>query len=237
MNLRGKAFFWSILGLSAVFGCGARTDTLFDDGAGGSGDFTSAAGSSAVGGGGGVVGYAGTGPVGFAGTAPIEVAGYYNGGTGNSIGGSFGVAGAPPAGGAFSTGGVIGVGGVFSTGGVFTGGTGTIGGAPSGGFGAVGAVGGSGGIVDLCVNNAPTACERCLCNSCSGQLDACFADVGCALIFACAQETGCTGLNCYQAATCKPVIDEFGGLTGGSVREVFSLASCSATSGASCGCN
>lgn len=242
MNLRGKAFVL-VFGVIAAYGCGARTDTLFDDqgglagtlpleiagrSSGGSGN--NAAGSPAVAG-----AFPSGGAVGFAGSSPT--AGAF------PFGGTIGVAGAPPVGGGFSTGGTFSTGGAFPFGGTFssggvtsTAGTTSSGGTfATGGFGAVGADAGTGGIVDLCVSTAPGACERCLCKSCATEVETCFEDIGCALIFACISSTGCSGFGCLQS--CGSTISQFGGLTGPSAREALSLGTCALGSGQSCGCN
>ena len=119
------------------------------------------------------------------------------------------------------------------------------GGAPQGGaapvagagFGGITGVAGGGPIVDACVALAPSTCGKCLCQSCSSEVVACFSDLGCALIFACVEQTGCQGLGCYAAGTCRGVIDNAGGLTGRSVNNVFSILSCAVTSQSACLCN
>jgi hypothetical protein len=227
----------------AALGCGARTDTLFDDG-----DGTIVAGF-------GGTSFAGTGGgVGVAGSASRAGSGAGGSGTGGTFGssgfggfittgGTLGTAGFGSAGSPF--GGSFGTAGSFGTGGVGTGGFGVggfSGSVSAGGFGGVAGssiagAGGSGGIVDLCVGASQTACNKCVCQSCGSELDSCFTDIGCALIFACFAQTQCNGLGCYQASTCRPIIDQFGGLTGPAVGEVFSLATCAATSQTNCKCN
>lgn len=251
---RGKALFVATC-LGTVLGCGARTDTLFDDGfgAGGYGNVGNDGTGGSSGGygtGGYTAGSFGTGgyTAGSFGTGGGYVGGYNAGGlAGFYSGGSVGFAGS-------SFGGFGAVGGFFGTGGLGTGGFGAVagsgaasgsfgtGGVGTGGFGAVGGIsmagaGGSGGIVDLCVGVAQTACNKCLCTSCGSDLNACFSDLGCALIFACVGQTKCEGFGCYQSSTCRGVIDQFGGLTGSAVAEVFSLATCSLTTRSTCGCN
>jgi hypothetical protein len=233
---RGKALILLAVCVGFAFGCGARTDMLFDEGSGGAlggypsgGDGDTSGFASAgytTGGYGNVSGYGGSisvggAPVGGFGSAGFTQGGFHAGGSG-SAGAPFGGFGAS---GGFS--------GSFGTGGAA--------GAPFGGFGGVAGAGeagagGSGGIVELCVGAAQSACDKCVCSTCGSQLNACFTDIGCALIFACVQEQQC-GLNCYQNATCRGVIDQFGGLTGSAVNEVFSLASCSVTTRPGCGCN
>jgi hypothetical protein len=231
---RGKALILLAVCVGFAFGCGARTDTLFDEGGGGAlgghpsggdGDTSGFASAGyATGGYGNVSGYAGSissggaaiGGFGSAGLAGFTQGGFHAGGSGS--------AGAPFAG--FGA-----VGGSVSTGGAAGSGFGGV-----AGMGAAGA-GGSGGIVELCVGAAQNACDRCFCSTCGSELNTCFTDIGCASIFVCIQANHCGGLNCYQNATCRGVIDQFGGLTGSAVNEVFSLASCSATSRPACGCN
>lgn len=201
-----------------ALGCGARTGTLFDGMSAGGANFGgyNAAGQASGGGAGGQ-GRAGTSGVG----------GSPTGGT-SSVGGS-GVGG--------HVGGNVGVGGAAAMGGVAPFG-GTFGVAGSGAIGGLGEAGaGTGGIVDTCVAVAQSACDKCLCQSCGSQLNACFSDLGCALIFACVGRTQCNGFGCYQTATCRGVIDQFGGLTSGPVNEVFSLATCAVVTRTSCGCN
>jgi len=92
-------------------------------------------------------------------------------------------------------------------------------------------------ILDACVAVAQTACNKCLCQVCSDAVISCFSDLGCAAIFACVERTGCQGFDCYTNATCRPVIQQFGGLTGTAASEVFQLASCAASSQNLCVCN
>jgi len=242
---RGKVLIVATLCMGAALGCGARTDTLFDDGAGGYADVGNDSAGGASAGSYGAGGYT----AGSFGTGGGYVGGYNAGGSGAGFhaGGSIGTAGT-------SFGGFGAVGGFFGTGGVATGGSGAvagfgavggivgIAGTSFGGFGAVGGSGvagsgGSGGIVDLCVGVAQTSCNKCQCTSCGSQLNGCFGDLGCVLVLACVQETNCQALGCYQASTCRGVIDQFGGLTGSAIEEVFSLASCTATTRSTCGCN
>jgi hypothetical protein len=242
MASRGKALILTTAALVAVLGCGARTDTLFDDGSGGSSFGAYGAGGQAHGGGyptAGTQGRGGNSSGGYATAGSFGVGGQGVGG--GYTAGNFGVGGSFGTSGSFGTAGSFGTSGSFGTGGaVSTGGTGPLGGSfGTGGFGAVGGdagAGGSGGIVDICVSSAQTACNKCLCQSCGTDLNTCFSDLGCVLIFACIQQKQCQGFGCYQNSACKSVIDQFGGLTGAPVNEVFSLASCSVTARTSCGC-
>jgi hypothetical protein len=226
--------------LSFALGCGARTDTLFDDGYGGSsggtvgfaggqghgGTFNPVAGGPSFG---GTVGASGT----FGTGGTFGAAGTFGNAGNVGVSGTFGFAGSS-FGGAFPAGGDSGISGSTSTGGFSTGGVGTAGTTSLGGSGAVG---GSGGIVNLCLATVQNACDKCLCSSCASELDSCFTEVGCALIFACVQEKQCQLFGCYQASTCRGVIDEFGGPTGSSVQQVFSLVSCAAQQATNCNCN
>jgi len=224
MASRGKALIFTVACFGAASGCGARTDTLFDDGSG-LGGFNAAGRGQ-----GGSSSFAGnTGRGGFATGGSAIAGGFGRGGTSPTAGTHSGGAAAAGGGGFGGFGGFGNVGNFAGS--LAFGGSGAI-----GGLGEAGA-GGTGGIVELCVSAAPTACEKCLCQGCGSELTACFSDVGCALIFACAQQKQCQGFNCYQNSTCRGVIDQFGGLTGPSVSEVFSLASCSVTARANCGCN
>jgi hypothetical protein len=248
--LLGACVFWAL-------GCGARTSTLEgeselagQDPGGAAGAPTGGSPSGGAGIGGAPVGGAGFGgsPSGGAGIGGSPSGG---GGYGGSLGGSpfagagFGGAlagfggslGGAPVGGAGGFGAGAGVGGFGGLAG--SAGFGVAGGAGSGGFaGSAGFIGsgGAGVIVEACKGLAPSACQQCQCTTCSSQLVSCFSDVGCALILACAQRTGCQGFGCYSPATCQPTIDQFGGLAGSAVRKVFALATCSATSQMACGC-
>ena len=234
MASRGNAVIFKVLSLaclSVVLGCGARTDTLFDDGSGLGGYDSGGQGQ-----GGGQPTAGGFGNTGNFGNA---------GGFGNT--GNFGNAGGFGNTGNFGNAGGFGNTGNFgNTGGTAVAGSANVGGAfptagtSSGGFGAFAgsaAAGGSGGIVDLCVSAAPTSCDKCQCQACGSELSTCFSDLGCALIFACAEQKQCQGFGCYQNSTCRSVIDQFGGLTGAPVAEVFALATCAATTRQGCGCN
>ena len=76
-----------------------------------------------------------------------------------------------------------------------------------------------------------------MCTTCAPQIVECVSNIGCALIFACAQQTGCQGVSCYSPDTCKPIIDQFGGLSGSATKDVLALISCAATAQNSCNCN
>ncbi|HEX7670982.1 MAG TPA: hypothetical protein VF395_15410, partial [Polyangiaceae bacterium] len=83
--------------------------------------------------------------------------------------------------------------------------------------------------VDQCVASAQSDCERCVCKSCNTSLDGCFQDPGCPLILQCANQTGCTGIDCYGPSTCQSVIDKFGGIGSASVNLAIPLFGCAQT--------
>ena len=226
---RGAACFLLSACFAWTLGCGARTSTLEDEDFGGRypGGASGGApvGGSHPGGGGsfgGSLPVAGGGAI--AGASPVAGSGGASpvAGSGGAFGGSSPVAGG---GGSFA--------GFGAIGGSFAG----FGGAVGGSAGASGSAGAGGAIEELCSVLGSSSCEQCLCKSCADPIVSCFSDVGCAFIFACAQQTGCQGLSCYSPNTCKSVIDQFGGLTGAPVRELFALASCTASSQNSCSCN
>ncbi|HEY3254348.1 MAG TPA: hypothetical protein VGJ91_10380 [Polyangiaceae bacterium] len=213
--------------LIVLFGCGARTEYFMDEeGAGGlpqgaGGAPSPTAGAPQVG---GAPNHAGApaisgAPNATAGAPGIAGAPHFAGGT--SVGGAPHFAGAPSVGGAPGIAGAPGVGGVPG-----------VAGAP--GIAGSGAVP---GIIQACQVIAGNSCQQCLCKSCASQIVECFSNFGCALILACAQQSGCQGLGCYSASTCKPVIDKNGGLSGSAMSDVLSLLSCSVGSQNSCNCN
>jgi hypothetical protein len=211
----GRLAFYACL--TFLIGCGARTSTLEEElGGQDAGGSSGTAGSSA----------------GFGGVHPTPHGGASSGAppfAGAPPSAGFGSGGSPPipAGGAASAGSPA---GGFGTGGV----AGSFGGFA--GFGAIGGDAGTGGIGEVCSVLGGT-CAECQCKTCAPAIEACFSELGCTFILACAQQTGCTGFSCYSPTTCKPVIDQFGGLGGVSIKKVFSLLSCAASSQASCGCN
>ena len=202
----------------AVLGCGARTQYFEDvDGSGGQ---LGAGGASATAGaphGAGAPNAAGAPQ--FAGAPGIGGAPQFAGAPG--IGGAPQFAGAPSVAGAPHVGGGVSVGGAPS-----------FAGAP-----ATAGTGATAGVIEACQVIAGGSCEQCLCKTCSSQIVECFSNFGCALIFACAQQTGCQGISCYSAQTCRPVIDQLGGIGGKAMKGVLSLLTCSATSQNSCSCN
>jgi hypothetical protein len=213
-------------GLVVFFGCGARTE-YFDDVDGAGGRLPGIGGTSAI------AGAPHAGGVSNAAGAP-----HFAGAVG--ISGGPGVAGGSSVGGAPNIAGATGRGGATNVaGGPSKGGAPNIAGAPNVGGAGIGNAGSgaTAGIVEACHAIAGNSCQQCLCSTCSSQILECFSNFGCALILACAQQTGCQGVSCYSAASCKPTIDQFGGLSGKSMKEVLSLLSCSVGSQNSCSCN
>lgn len=100
-----------------------------------------------------------------------------------------------------------------------TGGTAGAGGSTGGAIG----VGGSAGQCDVVF---PDACGNCLCNECFEELNGCLGDFGCLAIFGCMEQTGCSGAACLSDSTCGPVINTFGGISGESAGNAFSLIVC-----------
>jgi hypothetical protein len=168
------------------------------------------------------------------------------GGLGQGAAGASNVAGAPP-----HKGGAPGFSGApnftagspgFAGSTTVTAGAPSVGGAPSVTAGApshggTANVAGAPGIIQACQAIAGTACQDCLCATCSTQIVACASGLGCGLILACAQQTGCQGVACYRPQTCKSVIDRFGGLGGEALTDALSLFTCAAGSQSACGCN
>src|SRR6478735_1660876 len=213
--------------LVVFFGCGARTET-FTDLDGSSGEFgvggTAANGGRSAGGA-GSFGSGGSGNVG----GSISKGGASFGGFGNVAGrgGTTGRGGGGNVAGFPSKGGTTGFGGRGNV-------AGWIG--RGGGIGLAGD-GGSARLEEACQAIASNSCQQCMCNTCAPQIVECFSNIGCALIFACAQQTGCQGVGCYSPDTCKPIIDQFGGLNGTATKDVLSLISCAVTAQNSCNCN
>ena len=207
--------------LLVFFGCGARTESFFDpDGS---------SGSFGVGGTSATAGRTFGGAANIAGSSSV-------GGTVN-VAGAVGFAGANSAG-WFGTGGNTSVAGGPGKGGASFGGfTGVAGGIGRGGAAGRGGGGGSSGIEETCKALTSNSCQQCLCSTCSSQIVQCISNFGCALILACAQQTGCQGLACYSPMACKPVIDQYGGLAGPAMKDVLSLLTCATTSQNNCSCN
>jgi len=136
----------------------------------------------------------------------------------------------------FGAGGVAGAGGFVGTGGV-----------PSmGGFVATGGFVGAGGAAGApadggpppssqCYAQAQNDCERCACQFCFDNIAPCFEDAGCPAILQCANQTGCSGIDCLNASTCGAVISQYGGPSGPSVGLALPLFQCLRSAGCSCG--
>jgi hypothetical protein len=102
--------------------------------------------------------------------------------------------------------------------------------------GGVGGAGGASTAIQQCVSQARSDCEKCACGSCYDSLIPCFKDVGgCPQILACANRTGCTGVDCYQPGTCQAVIDRTGGIGSYSLQLALPLFTCVRGSGCACG--
>jgi len=78
------------------------------------------------------------------------------------------------------------------------------------GSGASGA-GGAGECSESQINQ-DDACEVCAIDECYDLLLACCEVEGCLDIIRCAQETECTGVDCYMPDTCQTEIDAAGGI-------------------------
>ena len=216
---RGQTRFVLSATFCLLMGCGARTESFYDEGDFAGGSFGASSGAS----------HAGAPGVGASAGA------YFGGatGVGANAGAYFGGAS-----------GVGASGGAFPHGGTSFGGFGATSGAAGafGGFGAIGGdageagTGATGGIIEACMAVTNDSCSQCQCKVCAPQLVSCFSDLGCALIFACVQQTGCQGVSCYTPNNCRPIIDKFGGLTGPSMSEVFGVLTCAVTSQNACGC-
>lgn len=133
--------------------------------------------------------------------------------------------------GSSTTGGVGATGG--SGGGGGSGGTGAIsggGGTPSGGGVSGGGTGGGG----LCEDPGGSPCELCTCSNCYDELEKCDDDGGCMEILACADKTGCSGVQCYLGE-CKDVIDQNGGPFGGPTAIAQGVVQCRGAKKCPCG--
>jgi hypothetical protein len=111
--------------------------------------------------------------------------------------------------------------------------SGTI--ASGGSVSTGGSVGAGGAGADACLSQARSACEKCACGSCYDSLIPCFKDAACPQILACANRTGCTGIDCYQQSTCQTVIDQSGGISSNSLALAIPLFACVSNSGCPCG--
>jgi hypothetical protein len=121
-------------------------------------------------------------------------------------------------------------GGVGNTGGLggSTGGVGNVGGS-TGGVGNFGGSGGSGACGGLV-----TECGICTCETCPAEWDECEADGGCFAILSCAQQAGCSGIQCYLGP-CMGVIDQNGGPLGASANMAQAVAQCAEDGACPCG--
>jgi hypothetical protein len=118
------------------------------------------------------------------------------------------------------------------TGGGGVGNTGNVGGGGAGGStGGVGNVGGGG--VGAC-GGLTTECGICTCETCPDEWDACEADGGCFEILSCAQQAGCSGIQCYLGP-CMQVIDQNGGVFGDSAGLAQAVANCGDQGSCPCG--
>jgi hypothetical protein len=227
---RGNGRLVVCASLALLIGCGARTSTLEEE-LGGQNAGGAAGGAGLSSGNGGAPPTPGGGPS----TGGVSAAGApATGGAGTGGSYPFPGGGAPAAG--APVGGSGGISFAGAPAGGFGGSFGGFGGSFAG-FGAIGGEAGTGGVAELCSVLGNSSCAECQCKTCAPAIDACFADIGCALIFLCAQQTGCNGISCYSPTTCQSVIDQSGGLAGKSLARVFALAACSLSSQSSCGCN
>jgi hypothetical protein len=78
--------------------------------------------------------------------------------------------------------------------------------------------------VQMCLDQATNECEDCACMSCLPQLQACEQDPGCVAIRMCAQQSGCTGIECL--GPCGDVINANGGALGPSAGLASALSDC-----------
>ncbi|MBM4359226.1 MAG: hypothetical protein FJ096_14070 [Deltaproteobacteria bacterium] len=91
-------------------------------------------------------------------------------------------------------------------------GSGSSGSGESATGGGTGATSGGGAQCTAASVNMDDPCEVCVVTSCTAEALACCQNEGCLDIVACAQETGCSGADCYQPETCQKVIDDAGGI-------------------------
>lgn len=120
-------------------------------------------------------------------------------------------------------------GGVGNSGNVGGGGVGNVGGGGDGGAGNFGGSGGAGACSGL-----TTECGICTCETCPDEWDACEADGGCFAILSCAQQAGCSGIQCYLGP-CMQVIDQNGGVFGNSAGLAQAVANCADQGSCPCG--
>lgn len=79
-----------------------------------------------------------------------------------------------------------------------------------------------------------TLCARCLCKTCSAELDKCAVYGGCNLIVGCMLKVACSGLDCYTPQTCQAVIDQNGGLSGPQYAVAQGLLACEQQNSCTC---
>jgi hypothetical protein len=95
---------------------------------------------------------------------------------------------------------------------------------------------------DLCIKDAlkyqpnrradrPDCDVGCFCSRCLETFSTCGADDACRAILLCAAETGCTGIDCYNPATCQTVIDDAGGVTSDSGSLAVDFMNCQQAQG------
>lgn len=94
---------------------------------------------------------------------------------------------------------------------------------------STGAGGGSQGgecASKFAAQGANQACADCTMQNCATEAKACCDAAGCTDVINCAAEKKCTGLDCYQDATCKTQIDAAGGPTGAGVAAAQEFGTC-----------
>ena len=67
-------------------------------------------------------------------------------------------------------------------------------------------------------------CGECACKSCTAEYEDCQSDMGCAKIFKCVQDSGCSGQDC--ALPCGQTIQENGGVMGEPLAKAITLGMC-----------
>jgi hypothetical protein len=165
-------------------------------------------------------------PLGGGGFAGAGGATAIGGGTSIGTGGTIAIGGTTSVGGKTAAGGTIAIGGRTAAGGTI---------AIGGGAGTVATGGFAGAAAQQCVSQARSDCERCACSSCYDSLIPCFKDAMCPQILACANRTGCTGIDCYQSNTCQAIIDKAGGVGSTSVSLALPLFACVTNTSCPCG--
>jgi hypothetical protein len=118
-------------------------------------------------------------------------------------------------------------------------GVGGSGRSPAAGAGGQGGAGGSvatggSGSIDACSADATSPCWACACRSCAQDMATCSGDPGCSEIRACAQQTGCSGAQCYQPSACRTTIDAWSGPSGASTALAIELTNCIRASQCQC---